>query len=59
MLRKNTADRDVKRSIKRDKVGHLDNIMAKQAETAADHGYLKEVYLVAKKLAEKFQQTDK
>ena len=48
----------MKRSIKKDKRDHIDNL-AQQAETAAGQGNLKDLYMITKKLAGKFQQTDK
>ena len=53
-----TTDREVKRSIRKDKRDYIDNL-ASQAEEAAGQGNLKDLYLVTKKLAGKFQQTDK
>ena len=52
------VDREVKRSIKKDKRGYTD-YLARQAETAAGQGNLRDLYLVTKKLTGKFQQTDK
>ena len=52
------ADREVKRSIKKDKRDYIDDL-ARQAETAAEQGNLRDLYLVTKKLTDKFQQTDK
>ena len=52
------ADREVKRSIKRDKRGYIDDL-ARQAEAATRQGNLRDLYLVTKQLAGKFQQTDK
>ena len=52
------VDREVKRSIKKDKRDYIDDL-ARQAETAAGQGNLRDLYLVAKKLMGKFQQTDK
>ena len=58
-LEENTAvDREVKKSIKKDKRDYIDDL-ARQAETAAGQGNLMDLYLVTKKLAGKFQQTDK
>ena len=51
-------DREVKRSIKKDKKDYIDDL-ARQAETAAGQGDLRDLYLVAKKLKGKFQQTEK
>ena len=51
-------DREVKRSIKKDKRDYIDDL-ARQAETAARQGNLRDLYLVTKKLTGKFQQTDK
>nr|KAG5686924.1 hypothetical protein BaRGS_020733 [Batillaria attramentaria] len=57
--RKNTpADREVKRSTRKDKRDYIDNL-ANQAEEAAGQGNLKDLYQLTKKLAGKFQQTDK
>ena len=50
------ADREVKRSIRKDKRDYIDDI-ARQAETAAELGNLRDLYLVTKKLTSKFQQT--
>ena len=52
------VDREVKRSIKKDKRDYIDDL-ARQAETAARQGNLRDLYLVTKKLTGKFQQTDK
>nr|KAG5701564.1 hypothetical protein BaRGS_024814 [Batillaria attramentaria] len=52
------ADREVKRSTRKDKRDYIDNL-ANQAEEAARQGNLKDLYQVTKKLAGKFQQTDK
>nr|KAG5695112.1 hypothetical protein BaRGS_017211 [Batillaria attramentaria] len=52
------ADTEVKRSIRKDKRDYIDNL-ASQAEEAARQGNLKDLYQVTKKLAGKFQQTDK
>ena len=52
------VDREVKRSIKKDKRDCVDDL-ARHAETAAGQGNLMDLYLVAKKLTGKFQQTDK
>ena len=52
------ADREVKRSIKKDKRDYIDDL-ARQAETAAGQGNLRDLYLMTKKLTGKFQQTDK
>ena len=51
-------DREVQRSIKKDKRDYIDDL-ARQAETAAGQGNLRDLYLVTKKLTGKFQQTDK
>ena len=53
-----SVDREVKRSIKKDKRDYIDDL-ARQAETAAGQGNLRDLYLVTKKLTGKFQQTDK
>ena len=52
------VDREVKRSIKTDKRDYIDDL-ARQAETAAGQGNMRDLYLVTKKLTGKFQQTDK
>ena len=52
------VDREVKRSIKKDKRDYIDDL-AGQAETAAGQGGLRDLYLVTKKRTGKFQQTDK
>ena len=52
------VDREVKRSIKKDKKDYIDDL-ARQAETAAGQGNMRDLYLVTKKLTGKFQQTDK
>ena len=52
------ADREVKRSIKKDKRDYIDDL-ASQAKTEAGQGNLKDLYLLTKKLSGKFQQTDK
>nr|KAG5689406.1 hypothetical protein BaRGS_017924 [Batillaria attramentaria] len=52
------ADREVKRSTRKDQRDYIDNL-ANQAEEAAGQGNLKDLYQVTKKLAGKFQQTDK
>ena len=52
------SDREVKRSIKKDKMDYIDDL-ARQAETAAGQGNLRDLYLLTKKLTGKFQQTDK
>lgn len=52
------VNKEVKKSIMKDKRDHIDNL-AKQAETAGGQGNLKELYMIIKKLADKFQQTDK
>ena len=48
---------EVKRSIKKDKRDYIDNV-ARQAETEAGQGNLRDLCLVTKKLTGKFQQTD-
>ena len=53
-----TVDREVKRSIKKDKRDYIDDL-ARQAETASGQGNMRDLYLVTKKLTGKFQQTDK
>ena len=52
------VDREVKRSIKKDKRDYIDDL-ARQAEIAAGQGNQRDLYLVTKKLTGKFQQTDK
>ena len=52
------ADREVKRSIKKDNREYIDDL-ARQAETAAGQGNLGDLYQVTKKLTGKFQQTEK
>ena len=52
------VDREVKRSIKKDKRDYIDDL-ARQAEIAAGQGNLRDLYLVTKRLTGKFQQTDK
>ena len=52
------ANREVKISIKKDKRHYIDDL-ARQAETAAGQGKLRDLYLVTKKLTRKFQQTIK
>nr|KAG5706182.1 hypothetical protein BaRGS_019509 [Batillaria attramentaria] len=51
------ADREVKRSTRKDKRDYIDNL-ASQAEEVARQGNLKDLYQVTKKLAGKFQQTN-
>ena len=46
-------DREVKRSIKKDKRDYIDDL-ARQAEIAARQGNLRDLYLVTKKLMGKF-----
>ena len=50
--------REVKRSIKKDKRDYIDDL-ARQAETAAELGNMRDLCLVTKKLTGKFQQSDK
>nr|KAG5706650.1 hypothetical protein BaRGS_005720 [Batillaria attramentaria] len=52
------ADREVKRSTRKDRRDYIDSL-ASQAEEAARQGNLKDLYQVTKKLTGKFQQTDK
>ena len=52
------ADKMVKKSVKKDKKNYIEDL-ASQAEAAAGQGNLKDMYQVTKKLAGKFQQTDK
>ena len=51
------VDREVKRSIRKDKRDYIDDL-ARQAETAAGLWNLRDLYLVTKTLTSKFQQTD-
>ena len=51
------ADREVKRSIRKDKRDYIDQL-ASQAEEAASQVNFKDLYQTTKKLAGKFQQTD-
>ena len=51
------ANREVKRSIRKDKRDYIDHL-ASQAEEAAGQGNFKDLYLTTKKLAGRFQQTD-
>jgi hypothetical protein len=46
------------KDIRKDKRNHIDNL-AKQAEEAAGQGNLRELYMVTRKLSNKFQQTEK
>ncbi|KAI8484441.1 hypothetical protein Bbelb_378740 [Branchiostoma belcheri] len=52
------ADREVKKSVRKDKRDHIDSL-AKRAEEAAGQGNLRELYQVTKQLAGKSQQADK
>ena len=52
------VDIEVKRSITKDKRDYIDDL-ARQAETAAGQGNMRDLYLVSKKLTGKFQQKDK
>ena len=54
----NTANKRVKESIKKDKNDYVDSL-ASQAEEAAGQGNIKELYMLSKKLAGKYQQTKK
>ena len=54
----NTANKRVKESIKKDKNDYVDSL-ASQAEAAAGQGNIKELYMLSKKLAGRYQQTDK
>ena len=54
----NTANKRVKESVKKDKNDHVDSL-ASQAEEAAGQGNIKKLYMLSKKLAGKYQQTDK
>ena len=51
-------DREVKRSIKKNKRDYIDDL-ARQAETTARQGNLRDLNLGTKKLKGKFRQTDK
>ena len=51
------ADREVKRSVRKDKRDYIDYV-ASHVEEAASHGNFKDLYLTTKKLAGKFQHTD-
>ena len=51
-------NKEVKRNIKKDKTDFIDDL-ASQAEKAAGQGNLRDLYLVTRKLAGKFQQTDR
>ena len=50
--------KQVKQSIRKDKRDYIDNL-AREAEEAAGQGNLKDLYMITKKLANKFQQSDK
>ncbi|KAL0165193.1 hypothetical protein M9458_040946 [Cirrhinus mrigala] len=52
------ADKEVKKSVKRDKRDYI-NDLANQAEEAAGKGNQRDLYAVTRRLAGKFQQTDK
>ena len=52
------VDREVKRSIRKDNRDYIDDL-PRQAETAAEQGNPRDLYLVTKKLTGQFQQTDK
>ncbi|XP_078610787.1 uncharacterized protein LOC144881517 [Branchiostoma floridae x Branchiostoma japonicum] len=52
------ADNEVKKSIKKDKRDHFEEL-ANQAEEAAGKGNLRDLYMTTRKLAGKFQQADK
>ena len=52
------ANKEVKRNIKKDKTNSIDDL-ASQAEKAAGQGNLRDLYLVTRKLAGKFQQIDR
>ena len=52
------TDKEVKKSIKKDKRDHFEDL-AKQAEEAAGKGNLRDLYMTTRKLAGKFQQVDK
>lgn len=51
-------DKEVNKSIRKDKGDHIDNLV-KQAKEAAGQGNLRELYMVIMKLSNKFQQTYK
>ena len=52
------VDKEVKESIKKDKKDFIEDL-ARNAEEAAGQGNLRELYQVTRRLAGKFQQTDK
>ena len=52
------VNKEVKKSFRKDKRAHIENL-AQQAEKAAGQGNLKDLYMITKKLAGRFQQTDK
>ena len=52
------TDKEVKRSAKKDKKNYVDSLAA-QAKEAAGQGNFKDLYMITKKLANKFQQTEK
>ena len=52
------AEKEVKKNIKKDKRNYIEDL-ASQAETAAGQGNLKDLYLLTKKLAGKFQHTER
>ena len=49
------ADKEVKRSVKKDKKNYVDSLAA-QAEEATGQGNLKDLYMITKKLANKKNQ---
>ena len=49
------ADKEVKRSVKKDNKNYVDSLAA-QAEEAAGQGNLKDLYMITKKLANKKNQ---
>ncbi|XP_066289728.1 craniofacial development protein 2-like [Branchiostoma lanceolatum] len=56
--KKAVLNKEVKKSIKRNKRDHIEDL-AKQAEEAAGKGNLKDLYITTRKLAGKFPQVDK
>lgn len=52
------VNNEVKKSIRKDKRAHIDNL-AQQADTAAAQGNMKDLYMITRKLAGKLHQTDK
>ena len=52
------ANKEVRRSVRKDKRDYIEDL-ARQAEEAVGQGNLKDLYLTTKRLAGRFQQTDK